>query len=61
MDDLLMVLASWAIFNVLMVDEPAGWDLRTLSARLSGAALARVTVKLRGIAIDATRVEYGNT
>lgn len=58
---LLPGLIVFAIFNVLTANKPVGWDLWTLGALLVGAAMARVTVLLCSVAMDATCVEYGNT
>ncbi len=54
-------LIVFAIFNVLTANKPVGWDLWTLSALLVGTAVARVTVLLCNVAVDATCMEYGNT
>jgi ATP-binding cassette subfamily B protein len=58
---LLPGLIVFAIFNVLTANKPIGWDLWTLGALLVGVAVARVTVVLCNIAVDATCIEYGNT
>jgi len=58
---LLPGLIVFAIFNVLTANKPVGWDLWTLSALLVGVAVARVTVVLCNVAVDATCIEYGNT
>jgi ATP-binding cassette subfamily B protein len=58
---LLPGLIVFAIFNMLTTNQPAGWNLWTLSALLVGAAAARVTALLCSVAMDATCIEYGNT
>lgn len=58
---LLPGLIVFAIFNVLTANKPVGWDLWTLGALLVGTAVARVTVLLCNVAVDATCMEYGNT
>jgi ATP-binding cassette subfamily B protein len=58
---LLPGLIVFAIFNMLTANKPVGWDLWTLGALLVGVAVARVTVVLCNVAVDATCMEYGNT